>query len=205
MRMRSNNDLIDHLLQRGVLKTPAIVEAFQAVDRIHFVPLLSRAKTYGDHPLSIGNGQTISQPYTVAFMLEELTPQAGDQVLDVGSGSGWTTALLAHIVTPTGRVTGTEIVPVLAKFGRKNLSKFDFPHAGITSAEKTVGRPGEQFDKILVSAAAGRIPGELVRQLKVGGRMVIPVGRSVYRIDKISETGIEETEYGGFVFVPLIL
>lgn len=202
--MRSHKALIDHLLYREVLVTPAIIDAFSTIDRIGFVRRRSRAMAYGDHPLSIGHGQTISQPYTVAFMLEQLQPRPGDHVLDVGSGSGWTTALLAHIVGPRGSVLGIEIVADLVEYGTRNLARCQFPHAAIVPAGDTVGRPGERFDKILVSAAAAKLPDELVDQLNIGGRMVIPVGGSIMRLVKISAKRTEKREHVGFVFVPLI-
>jgi protein-L-isoaspartate(D-aspartate) O-methyltransferase len=132
--MRNNTELVAHLKRRGVLQTPALTAAFEAVDRIHFVRPNTHGEAYGDHPLSIGQGQTISQPYTVAFMLEKLQPQTGQRILDVGCGSGWTTALLAHIAGPTGTVQGMEIVADLISFGRENLAKFDFPQARIDPA-----------------------------------------------------------------------
>jgi len=121
--MQNNKELIKHLIARNVLKTKAIIDAFQAVDRIDFVPLKYLDEAYGDYPLPIGYGQTISQPFTVAFMLELLQPQKGDKILDVGSGSGWTTALLAHIVQEEGSVRGIELIPELVAFGKKNLNK----------------------------------------------------------------------------------
>ena len=180
--MDSNHELLAHLKRRGALRTPAIIAAFEAVDRIHFVRPQARREAYGDHPLSIGQGQTISQPYTVAFMLEKLQPATGQRILDVGAGSGWTTALLSHIVGPSGSVSGTEIVPDLVSFGRKNLANFEFPQGRIDPAGKTVGCPGQTFDRILVSAAARTIPSSLVDQLGRNGRLVIPVQSSIYLV-----------------------
>jgi protein-L-isoaspartate(D-aspartate) O-methyltransferase len=202
--MHRNAQLVDHLLKRGVLQTDRIVAAFRAVDRIDFVRNLSRPRAYGDRPLSIGHGQTISQPFTVAFMLEELRPRPGERVLDVGSGSGWTTALLAHIVGTEGSVWGTEILPELVVFGRRNLAKYSFPNAHIAPAGRVLGRPGERFDRILVSAAARELPAELVGQLAVGGRLVIPVGSSIVRLINLGENETQQREHIGFAFVPLI-
>jgi protein-L-isoaspartate(D-aspartate) O-methyltransferase len=202
-KMQNNQELIKHLITRKALKTKAIIDAFWAIDRINFVRPKYLDEAYGDYPLPIEYGQTISQPYTVAFMLELLQPQKGDKVLDVGSGSGWTTALLAHIVGKEGSVLGIELVPELVEFGKRNLNKYQFPNAEIIRADENLGKAGEEFDKILVSASAVDMPHELFEQLKIGGRMVIPVRSSIYVVDKISRENIEEKEYYGFAFVPL--
>ena len=197
--------LIEKLIADKMLKSEEIIEAFRRIDRADFVPEEYGDEAYGDYPLPIGRGQTISQPSTVAFMLELLRPVEGDRILDVGSGSGWTTALLAQIVGSKGRVWGLELLPELAKFGSENLAKYDFSNAKIQQAGEIVGLPGEApFDKILVSAAGQEIPKELINQLKVGGRMVIPVQNSVWKIDKISKAKVDKQEFPGFVFVPLI-
>jgi protein-L-isoaspartate(D-aspartate) O-methyltransferase len=169
------------------------------------VPVEYVEEAYGDYPLPIGFGQTISQPTTVALMLELLQPHKGDKILDVGSGSGWTTALLARIAE-SGPVYGVEIVPELVAFGAKNLGKYGFRNASIAQAGKELGLPREApFDRILVSASSSDLPESLVKQLKVGGTMVIPIGDSVFRIVKKTEKDIEEEEFPGFLFVPLIM
>ena len=198
------HELVDEMIFSNVLKSPHIIDAFKAVDRKYFVPEALREETYIDYALPIGNGQTISQPSTVAFMLEKLAPQKGDRVLDIGSGSGWTTALLCHIVGEEGSVTGLERVSALVEQGEDNLSQFDFDHGCIKKAGEKLGVPGEEFDRILVSAAADEIPEELFSQLKVGGILVIPVENSIYKFKKLSEEEIKTEEYYGFVFVPLI-
>jgi len=119
----SNAALIIHLKETDVLKTKRIISALRLIDRADFVPAKLRLQAYEDYPLPLLDGQTISQPYTVALMLELLRPSPGSKVLDVGSGSGWTTALLAQIVGHSGKVSGVEIVPGLVKFGQKNLAK----------------------------------------------------------------------------------
>lgn len=180
-------------------RTPRIIEAFRAIDRKDFVATEYWDEAYADHPLPIGHGQTISQPYTVAYMLELLRPERGDRVLDVGSGSGWTTALLANIVGPDGRVWGTEIIPELVEFGRANLIKYNFKNATIERAAG-LGLPEHApYDKILVSASADELPGEFMNQLAPDGTMVIPIKTSVWKI-----THTEREEHPGFAFVPLI-
>lgn len=187
-----------------VLKNPRLAEAYEAVDRARFVSEDLLDEAYEDYPLPIPGGQTVSQPTTVFFMLELLDPQPGEKVLDVGSGSGWTTALLAYLVGEGGEVIGVERVPELVAFGAKNLAKMHYAHAHIEQAGKEYGRSREApFDRILVSAAAGNIPQALVDQLRVPGRMVIPVQGSIFVIDK-KEHGYAKKEYPGFAFVPLI-
>jgi len=202
--MRTMHELVDAMISAGTLESPAIIDAFRAVDRKYFVPKVWSNEAYMDNPLPIGDGQTISQPTTVAFMLEKLAAQKGDKVLDIGSGSGWTTALLCHIVGEEGSVTGVERVSALVEMGQENLSQFDFNHGCIIQAGKKLGIPGEQFDRILVSAAAEDIPKELFSQLRVGGTLVIPVENSIYKCTKLSEEEIQTEEFYGFVFVPLI-
>ena len=127
----SNLALVEKLISDEALRTPRIIDAFKKIDRADFVEVQYKDEAYGDYPLPIGHEQTISQPSTVAFMLELLQPATGNKVLDVGSGSGWTAALLAQIVGPEGRVFGFELVPELVKFGSENLAKYNFPHAEI--------------------------------------------------------------------------
>ena len=196
--------LVDTMIVSGILRSPEIIDAFEVVDRKYFVPESFREHIYADRPLPIGNDQTISQPSTVAFMLEHLSVQEGDKVLDIGSGSGWTTALLCHIVGEEGSVTGLERVDALVEQGKKNLSHFSFDHCHIEKAGEELGLPGKSFDRILVSASADEIPESLFSQLNIGGTLVIPVGNSIFKFKKISDTELEKEEYYGFVFVPLI-
>lgn len=207
--------LINSLIQEGWLKTPRIIEAFRAIKREDFLPNGSKDLAELNEALPIGFGQTISQPLTVAFMLEQLKPEPGDKILDIGSGSGWTIALLAHIVGERGKVIGIEIVPGLKAFGEKNVSKYNFIKKGIVKmicADGSKGYPQfavcpelvEGFDAILASASAGEIPDQWRKQLKTGGRIVAPVKYSIWVLEKKSEKEWQETEHQGFVFVPLI-
>jgi protein-L-isoaspartate(D-aspartate) O-methyltransferase len=202
--MKTNQDLLQSMKLSGVLKTPRIIKAFEKIDRKYFVPQGFKENLYVDAPLPIGKGQTISQPSTVAFMLELLEPQEGDSILDIGSGSGWTTALLSEIVTQKGKITGLERVDELVAIRRKNLAQFGFKNATIEKAGEQLGKPGEKFDKILVSASAPEIPFELFDQLKIGATLVIPVQNSILKFKKLSDTQVQKEEYPGFAFVPLI-
>ncbi|MFC1616676.1 protein-L-isoaspartate O-methyltransferase [Candidatus Margulisiibacteriota bacterium] len=202
--MQKNSELVRYLNFKGVLNTQSIIQAFLAVDRKHFIQPDYRDDFYIDAPIPIGYGQTNSQPTTVAMMLEWLQAQPGNKILDIGSGSGWTTALLAHLVEEKGSVIGLEFVPELVKFGQANLAKFDFPNAKIEKAGKKLGLPGQKFDRILVSATATSLPEELLEQLEIGGILVAPVLSSIFVIEKISENEYTETEHFGFSFVPLV-
>jgi protein-L-isoaspartate(D-aspartate) O-methyltransferase len=183
----------------------AIESAFQAVPRHNFLPPSVVEDTEINAPLPIGYGQTNSQPETVAMMLEWLDVQLGDNVLDVGSGSGWTSALLAHLTGTEGQVTAVETVPQLLDFGRENCKRLSITNIVFFAAGRRLGWPAKApYDRILVSAAADELPQELVDQLKPDGRMVVPVRHSILIVDKDAESNIEQTEKTGFVFVPLI-
>ncbi|NOR58883.1 MAG: L-isoaspartyl protein carboxyl methyltransferase [Sulfurimonas sp.] len=202
--MISNNDLIRHLINTGALSSKNIIEAFKNIDRADFVYDPSVSDVYEDYPLQIGYRQTISQPTTVAMMLEMLSPRKGQKVLDIGSGSGWTTALLSFIVGDRGSVVGVERVEELVGFGGVNLNKYGFYNSKIIQAGNKLGIPGEKFDRILVSAAADEFPIELTEQLKNNGKLVIPISSSIYEITKKENAEVEVIEHYGFTFVPLI-
>jgi len=198
------DELVEHLLGDDVLKTPGIINAFRATDRALFVPEHLRDRAYEDTPLGIGYLQTISQPYTVAFMLELLQPEPGNKVLDVGAGSGWTTALLAHIVGTEGNVLGLERVDELIAFGIGNLKKLNLPYAQIERAGAELGAPDRApFDRILVSASARAFPHSLLSQLTEGGTMVLPVRDAIWKVVRVEHQPIIE-RFEGFAFVPLI-
>lgn len=200
--------LIDSLIEEGWLKTPRIIEAFRKIKRVDFLPEDIKDLAELNEALPIGDGQTISQPLVVAFMLEQLQPEKGDKILDIGAGSGWTTALLAEIVGEKGKVFAIEIIPELVEFGERNVAKYNFIEEEIIEFILADGSKGYQkeapFDKILASASAREIPQAWKEQLKVGGRIVTPVGSSIWLLIKKSEKEFEEIEYPGFAFVPLI-
>ncbi len=201
-------DLIDNLIKEGWLKTPEIISAFRKIKRADFMPENMKDSAEVDEAMLIGQGQTISQPKVVAFMLELLEPKAGEKILDVGSGSGWTSALLSEIVGDKGRVVSLELIPELKEFGEKNAAKYGFVEKGTAQFICCDGSKGYEeespFDKILASAAARRVPEAWKKQLKVGGRIVAPINSSIFLFVKKSENEMEEKEYPGFIFVPLI-
>ena len=205
MPVTNNDQLVQYLITKGVLRTPLIIEAFRSVDRKNYVRPEHRADAYGDYPLSIGYGQTISQPTTVAFMFELLQPEPGQIILDVGTGSGWTTALLAHLVGKSGRVWGVELVPELVLMGKKNLEQNQVSNASIQEARSEIGLVEHApYDRILVSAAATELPDELMPQLKTDGILVCPVGGAIWKVTKRESGPLAIEKYGGFVFVPLV-
>jgi protein-L-isoaspartate(D-aspartate) O-methyltransferase len=201
-------NLINELIKDGYLKTPEIIEAFKKTDRADFVLEEDKNQTYVNAPLSIGFGQTISQPLTVAFMMELLEPKPGEKILDIGAGSGWTCALLANIVGDKGQIIGIERIPELAEKAKKNISKAEIQKGlvQIIIADGSKGYKKEApFDKIIAGAAAfGDVPPAWKKQLKIGGRIVAPVENSVIVIDKIGKNDYNVKEHFGFSFVPLI-
>jgi len=201
------NSLFDYLLENKLLKSKEIIEAFKKIKRRDFLPEKLKDLSELDEPLPIGYGQTISQPSVVAFMLELLQPHKSEKILDIGSGSGWTTALLAFIVGKKGRVIALERIPELKDFGNNNLKKYNFVKKGIVKFILADGSKGYKkeapFDKILVSASAKKLPSAWKEQLKIGGRIVTPIGSSIWLFKK-SEKDFKSIQYPGFSFVPLI-
>lgn len=183
---------------------PRVAEAFEAAPRNMFLRPAERPFANLDAPLPIGFGVTNSQPTTVANMLELLDPRPGQRVLDVGAGSGWTTALLAHLVGPKGRVVGTERIPELVERTRQVLA--DWPQASIrTATEGVFGCPEEgPYDRILVSAMADELPTGLVEQLAPGGVLVAPVAGVMKRVVLGEDGKATITNHGWYSFVPLI-
>ncbi|MEK7598467.1 MAG: protein-L-isoaspartate(D-aspartate) O-methyltransferase [Patescibacteria group bacterium] len=202
------NKLISDLIKNGYLKSDSIIDAFSKVNRVEFVTDDMESQADVDVALPIGYGQTISQPLTVAFMLELLDPRDGQIILDVGMGSGWTTALLAEIVGKAGKVIAVERIKELMERGKKNVDKYNYVGRGIAEfylADGSRGLPQKApFDRILVSASSPSIPQPLKDQLKIGGKMVLPVRNSIFYLEKKSEQEFFQEEFPGFSFVPLI-
>jgi protein-L-isoaspartate(D-aspartate) O-methyltransferase len=182
----------------------AVSAAFAATPRAGFLRAAEAGRASYDGPLDIGRGQTNSQPRTVEAMLRLLEVAPGQRVLDVGSGSGWTTALLAHLTGPTGQVIGVELEPDLVEFGAANLARAGAPWARIRQAEPgTLGLPDEApFARILVSAEPDSLPEQLVRQIADGGQMVIPVAGTMLRVTRHGDD-VAVSRHGSYRFVPL--
>ncbi|NYE00571.1 protein-L-isoaspartate(D-aspartate) O-methyltransferase [Kineosphaera limosa] len=184
---------------------PAVDEAFAATPRQDYLPDAVRHLAHHDLPLPLARGMTNSQPSTVRDMLEHLQVPAGARVLDVGSGSGWSTALLAHLCGPKGRVLGLEIEPELVAFGTRNLAASCRDWARIEAATPGVlGAPDRApFDRILVSAMATDVPTDLVNQLAPCGVLVVPVKGRMVRIHVDDAGTAHRRAFGFYRFVPL--
>lgn len=170
----SRQRMIDSQLRARGLSDPRVLDAMLRVPRDAFVPEPYRAEAYEDHPLPIGNEQTISQPYVVAVMLEYLRLAPSDAVLEIGTGSGYVTALLAELAA---QVFSIERHSALAASARAVIAALGYSNVHIFTGDGTLGLPAEApFDRILVSAAAPDVPPALLAQLREGGRMIVPVG-----------------------------
>lgn len=192
------------IVGRGV-SDKRVLQAMAVVPRHEFVPAELLDSAYGDHPLPIGYGQTISQPYIVAWMTELLEIGPGDKVLEIGTGSGYQAAILAEI---TDQVYSVEIIPELAEQAAGRLRRLGYTSIHLKQGDGYYGwEEHAPYDAIIVTAAPDHIPQPLVQQLKDGGRMVIPVGpvgafQTLWRITKEGEQ-IRSENMGGVIFVPL--
>ena len=199
------NMVASQIIDRGITD-PAVIRAMQKVPRHLFVPERYRASAYADHPLPIGEGQTISQPYIVAFMTEALRLKRGDRVLEIGTGSGYQAAVLAEIVK---EVYSIEVVEVLGKRAERTLRELGYSNVHIEIRDGYKGWPEmAPFDAVIVTCAPEQIPEPLIDQLREGGRMIIPVGRGgdVQRLVVGVKTGgrLKTEEVMLVRFVPMV-
>ena len=189
------------------IPSETVIRAMEQVPRDLFVPQDSRHMAYLDLPLSIGEEQTISQPYIVAMMTEALELSGGDRVLEIGTGSGYQTAILSAL-TPRGRVVSMERVPALMQQARQRLQELGYRNVEVQQASSSLGCPSKgPFDAIIVTAAAPRLPESLLSQLAIGGRLVIPVGtlsqQELVQARRTDE-GLSLRVLGPCRFVPLL-
>jgi len=192
----------EQIESRGI-KDPLTLAALREVPRHAFVPEAAAGEAYGDFPLPIGHGQTISQPYIVAFMTEALGLHGGENVLEIGTGSGYQSAVLARIA---GKVRTIEIVPELAGQARARLARLGYRNVEVRAGDGYRGWPeAAPFDAIIVTAAAPRIPEPLKRQLAEGGRLVVPVGEESQELIVVTRHGsaFDERRVLPVRFVPM--
>jgi protein-L-isoaspartate(D-aspartate) O-methyltransferase len=200
--LRARERMVAAIDDHGVHE-PRVLDALRRVRRHAFVPDVSVTEAYGDYPLPIGFGQTISQPYVVAAMTEALELEGHERVLEIGTGSGYQTAVLAEL---TRRVYSIEIVAPLADRAAAILSELGYANVELRTGDGHLGwSEAAPFDAILVAAAPERVPGRLLDQLAVGGRLVLPVGAGRQELLRIrrGETGYEEEELLPVRFVPM--
>jgi protein-L-isoaspartate(D-aspartate) O-methyltransferase len=173
-QVKSREAMVKNQLMAGGISDPNVLEAMKEVPRHEFVPLAMRPFAYADGPLPIGHGQTISQPFIVAYMTQALELTKDDTVLEVGTGSGYQAAILGKMVK---EVYTIEIVPPLAESAKEVLDRLGFKNVHVKEGDGYLGWPEKApFDAIIVTCAPDHVPGPLVSQLKEGGRLVIPVG-----------------------------
>ena len=203
----NKKELIENLESKGF--ESKIIDAFSKVKREKFIQNKLKSFAYNDEALPIGEGQTISQPHTIAIMLSMLDADKGDKILEIGSGSGYVLALLSRIVgykgKDKGEVFGVERIKELAVKSKKPLKEY---HIKIFNKNGYYGIPGKKFDRIIISTACSEIPKPLISQLRNNGIIVAPVGnkfqQSLISYKKIENRLVVQEENPGFIFVPFI-
>jgi protein-L-isoaspartate(D-aspartate) O-methyltransferase len=199
--------MVDRQLRRRGIAEPAILNAFRAVPRDAFVSDEYAHLAYGDHPLPIEAGQTISQPYIVALMIEAAGIEPGDKVLEVGSGSGYAAAVISRIAA---HVVGIERQHDLVEVSQDRLRRLGYENVEIIEGDGTKGAPDEApFDAILAAASGSHVPKPLIDQLAPSGCLVMPVGgpgwvQKLVKVTKAADGSLQQSDLGGVRFVPLI-
>jgi len=202
--------LVENLKRCGYISRPEVVAAMKAVERHLFIPPSRREDAYADHPLDIGDGQTISAPHMVGIMSEQLDLHRGQKVLEVGGGSGYHAAVTAELVGPEGHVYSVERIASLAERARVDLEKGGYSdRVTVIVGDGSNGLADHApYDRIFVACAAPEVPAPLVDQLKEGGKMLVPVGstylgQELLLVEKRKGKPVT-SELGGCIFVPLI-
>jgi protein-L-isoaspartate(D-aspartate) O-methyltransferase len=200
--------LIDYWKRTRTITDERLLKAFKEVPRELFIKDGFEEEAYGDYPLPIGSGQTISQPTTVMLMTQALELKEGQKVLEVGAGSGWQAAIIGKIIGNKGKVITTEIIPELAEFAGNNIKKAKIKNVNVINYDGSQGYKKESpYDRCIITAACPKIPPPIVKQLKTGGILVAPVGSLAFGQDMIklrkTKEGVERESLGSFVFVPL--
>jgi protein-L-isoaspartate(D-aspartate) O-methyltransferase len=202
---RERKEMVRRQIKGRRIQDELVLEAMRTVPRHRFVPPYVRGSAYRDAPLPIGEGQTISQPYVVAFMTEALQLSGGEKVLEIGTGSGYQAAVLALIA---GEVISVERLPRLAEEARRTLAELGYDNVRVVVGDGTQGWPEEApYDAIMVTAASPEVPAPLLQQLADGGRLVAPVGpRHTQQLVRVRREGEEfrREDLLGVAFVPLI-
>ncbi|MCL5100706.1 MAG: protein-L-isoaspartate(D-aspartate) O-methyltransferase [Candidatus Marsarchaeota archaeon] len=203
-----NDAFVDVLVHSGILRSKRIIDAFKHIKRHLFVRKEDMEFAYQDMPLPLARDSTISQPSTVAVMLEYLDIREGDRVLEIGTGSGWNAALIGYCVGSAGSVVSLEIDNELANNAKDNISKTEIKNVKIICKDGTKGHIEDApYDRIIYTASVKKIPGEVLSQLKVGGILLAPVGDEWIQVltsmKKIDENSFDEVHLGYFQFVPL--
>jgi protein-L-isoaspartate(D-aspartate) O-methyltransferase len=200
---RARGRMVSEQIAARQVRDPRTLQAMRKVPRHLFVPAASASQAYEDYPLPIGHGQTISQPYIVAFMTEALGLKGGETVLEVGTGSGYQAAVLSEIAA---RVYTIEIVAALAEEARARLARLGYATVEVRAGDGYLGWPEKApFDAITVTAAAPRIPEPLKEQLRDGGRLILPVGDESQELIVVTRRGaaFEERRVLPVRFVPM--
>jgi protein-L-isoaspartate(D-aspartate) O-methyltransferase len=203
-RAAERQRMVDQQLRSRDIRNPRVLDAMLTVPRHLFIPEANRSEAYDDGPVPIGHGQTISQPYLVAFMTQALEIGPDDRVLEIGTGCGYQAAVLATLAK---QVYSIEIIPSLAERARGTLSALGYRNVDVRTGNGYLGWPEHApFDRIIVTAAPEEVPDALVQQLKVGGLMAVPVGTVMQelRILRRTDRGTETLDTLPVRFVPMI-
>jgi protein-L-isoaspartate(D-aspartate) O-methyltransferase len=199
--------MIQRQLKRRGIRDSHIIDAFREVRREAFISGEYGRLAYGDHPLPIESGQTISQPYIVALMIEAAEVKAGDTVLEVGAGSGYAAAVISRIA---GKVIAVERQPALVEVARERMRTMGFDNVEIVEGDGSTGWPdAAPFDAIIAAATGSHVPAPLVEQLRDGGRLVMPIGdpetlQELIKVTKRPDGTLEQVNLGAVRFVPLV-